>query len=131
MEDDSRKLTMPYIAFQRTSTRPIPWKSVTPPLGIITTICQAHGVTRSTPLKATCMSTTTSSQFPGSGSSSRFATRCYILRCSAFIPKGPPAQCSQCRINALAISSPPRIVSSTGKRYTLMGIGITGDGTRA
>ena len=39
------------IAFHRTSTRTIPRDLVPPPLGIITTVCQAHGATSSPPPK--------------------------------------------------------------------------------
>ena len=42
MEDYIRRLMMLDIALHSTSTRPIPMKSVPPPLGIITTVCQAQ-----------------------------------------------------------------------------------------
>ena len=100
MEYDSRRLMIPDIAFHRISTRPILWKSAPPPLGIITTVCQAHDASSYPPLKPACMITTTFSQLPGLEFSSRFAARCHILRCLAFIPEGPPAQCSRSRVTS-------------------------------
>ena len=120
---------MPYAAFHKNSTRPIPMKSVPSPLGIITTVFQAHADARSTHLKATCMMAKTFSQFPGLEFSFHVATRSHILRCLALILDGPPAQCS-CRCStALEISSFPRILSSTGKGDTSMVIFFSSGGT--
>ena len=124
MENYSWRFMMPDIAFHRTSTRPIPWKSATSPLGIITTVCQTHGDVCSEPLKDSCMSVMNFPQFPGSGSSSRFYARCQILRCYALIPERSPARCSRSRITASAKIYSPVIVSSTRKGGNLMIIGI-------
>ena len=119
------------IAFHRTSTRPIPRKLVTPPLGVITTFCQSHDAASSLPLKAACIIATTFLQFHRLGSSSRFAAQFYIRMCSAFNPEGLLEQCSQIRITSSEISSSPGIVSSIRKGCTLMVIGLLGNGTYA
>ena len=114
------RLMMPYIAFHKTSTRPIPLKSVPPPLGIITTICKAHVAVSSPPLKAACMVAMIFSQLPGSGCSSRVATQSHILRCLDLMTDRPVARCCCCCRTASSISSYPGILSFTGKGPTYM-----------
>ena len=102
-----------------------------PPLGIITTVFQAHETTSYPPVKAAFVMATTFSQFPGSGSSSCIAARIHILSCSDLMLDGPPARCSCSRITASEIFSSPGILSSTGKGYTSMEIGCYGGRTWA
>ena len=111
---------IPDIAFHRTSNRPIPLKLVRSPLGIITTVCQAHTAVISPPLKDACIRATTFSYLPGSRRSSRIAAQIHILRCSALMMGGPPARCSRSRSTACTIPPYPRILSSTGKGATYM-----------
>ena len=129
MEDNIRILMMPDISFHRTSTRPIPMKLVLPPLGIITTICQAHDAASSPPLKVNCMMTTNLYQFPRSGSSSWVFARSHILRCSALMTDRPPERCSCSRSTESEIIPSPGILSSTGKGSTSMGISQPGGRT--
>ena len=128
MEDNIQRLMMPDIDFHRTSTRPIPLKSVPPPLGIIYTVWQAQDTTSSPPLKSSFIMATTFSQFPGSRRSSRVIARSHILRCSALMPDRPPARYSCICSTASAISSSSGTLSSTGKGATSIGIGIPGGG---
>ena len=97
MEDNIRRLVILDIAFHGTSTSPIPLKSLPPPLGIITTVCQAHNAECYPTLKDACMMVMTFSQFPGSGYSSHFTVKSHILKCSALMPVGPPTRCSRSR----------------------------------
>ena len=101
MEDNIWQLMITDIAFHRTSTIPIPLKSVPPPFGIITTIFQAHNTAIYPQLKAVYMMATNFSQLPRSGSSSRFAPRSHVLRCSALITDGHWR-------NVVAAAAPPR-----------------------
>ena len=123
MEYNIRRLMMPDIAFHKTSTSPISLKLVHTPLGIITTVLQAHGAASSPPLKSACMMATNFSQFPLSGCSSRVAAQSYILKCSTLMPDGPPAQCICIHSTESIIYSSPRILSSNGKGDTSIGIG--------
>ena len=129
MENDIRLLVIPDTAFHRNSTRPITLKSVPPPLGIITTVFQAHDAASSPPLKPASMKATTFSQFTGSVYSYRISAQSHILRCSDYMPDGTPAQCSCSRRTTSAISSSPGILSSTGKGDTSIGIVRPGGGT--
>ena len=110
MEDNSRRLMIVDVAFHRTSTRLTPLKLVPPPLGIITTVFQAHVATSSPTLKAACMMAMTFYQFPGSGCPSCFTARSHNLGFSTLIPDGPPEQCGRIRIISSEISSSPRIL---------------------
>ena len=123
-EKKRRRLVIPDIAFHRTSTRPIPLKPMPNPLGIITTVFQAHGDTSSPSPKAACMMAMNFSQFPGSGCSSQFAAQSHNLRCFSLILDGPPEQCI--RSTTSEISSSLRILSSTWKGATSMGLGHPG-----
>ena len=109
MEDNIRQLIIPDIAFHRKSIRTIRMKLLHPPLGVITTVCQAHSAMSYPPLKTVYMIARTFSQILGSGFSSRIFAQIHILRFSSLMSDGIPTQCSRSCSTASVISSSPGI----------------------
>ena len=129
MEDNSRRLMMPDIAFHRTSTRPPPPEVGAYPIG------DPHHQLPSARLRK--FSSPEVQLYDGNDLLPVPWVGVLIALFRAkpqpevfgFIPDGPPARCSRSRITALEIYSSPRILSVTGKGSTSMGISLLGGGT--
>ena len=85
----SCRLMVPVMSFNITYTRPMTRKSLPPPLGIITNVCQEHALANEIYLNPFCTSATTLSQLETFRYFSHIASRSYWRRCSTRIPDVP------------------------------------------
>ena len=128
MADVSRWFRRFTIAFQRTSTSPIPHKHPYP-FGIRTTVCHMHYSARILSRIVVCTVATTFRQLVASDKSSRVVANIHCQGCSARIYEGPPKRFRISLRTTQTISSSSVISSSTEKGSTTTGICSHGDGT--